>query len=242
MPRLSRWFGLSLAGAILAPSLVAQNAATPMQSVARSSSGGAGRPIAPTDIKNWNSIRQNALSNDGKWFAYTVGAAESDLTLVLRSTAPGAVETRVPVGATGGSIQMSGDSKWMGYLITPNRPATGAAGRGGRGGGGGGAGGRAGGAADTVATPAANASRLVLMNLASGEKKEFNGIRRFSFNSEDKPTWLVMQAGGAAAPAPGGGGRGGPVDLFGGSGGGTAGGNADLMLYNLATGERQNMG
>lgn len=212
-----------------------------MQPVSRtaSSGGGVGRPITPTDIKNWNSIRQSALSNDGKWFAYTMGAAESDLTLVLRSTAKGATETRVPVGATGGSIQMSGDSKWMGYLITANRPpaaAAAGAGRGGRGGGTG-AGGRGG--ADSAATPApANANRLVLMNLASGEKKEFNGIRRFSFNSDDKPTWVVMQAGGAA-PA-GAGGRGGPIDLFGAAA--AAGGNADLMLYNLASGERQNMG
>jgi len=241
MPRLSRWYGLSLAGAFVAPQLVAQNSGTPMQTVSRAAiGGGTGRPITPTDIKNWNSIRQNALSNDGKWFAYTIGATESDLTMVLRSTEKGAVETRIPVGATGGSIQMSGDSKWMGYLITPNRPATGAAGRGGRGGAAGG--GRAGGAPDSAAAPAANASRLVLLNLGSGEKKEFNGIRRFSFNSDDKPTWVVMQAGAAAAGGGGGGGgRGGPVDLFG-AAGGAAGGNADLMLYNLATGERQNMG
>ncbi|MBC8089087.1 MAG: hypothetical protein H7Z40_17630, partial [Phycisphaerae bacterium] len=212
-----------------------------MQTVSRSAAaGGMGRPITPTDIKNWNSVRQSALSNDGKWFAYTIGATEGDLTLVLRSTAPGAVETRIPVGATGGSIGISGDSKWMGYLITPNRPPVGGAGRGGRGGGGGG---RAGSAADTAATPTPIPSRLVLMNLASGEKKEFNGIRRFSFNSDDKPTWVVMQAGGGAPAGGGGGGRGGPIDLFGATGGGgAAGGNSDLMLYNLATGERQNMG
>lgn len=251
MPRLSRSIGFPLAAftsALLVPALSAQNSATvPVTPASRTTSGGGGgRPITPTDIKNWNSVRGSVLSNDGKWFAYTTGATEGDLTLVLRSTAKDAVETRVPVGATGGSMQISGDSKWIGYLVTPNKPPAGAAaGRGGRAGGaGGGRGAAAGDAppADTAATR--NTSKLVLMNLASGEKKEFNGIRRFGFNSDDTPTWLVMSAGGAAP----GGGRGAAAgappnlaDLLGAAGAANAGG-ADLMLYNLATGERQNMG
>ncbi|MGV3707331.1 MAG: prolyl oligopeptidase family serine peptidase [Gemmatimonas sp.] len=241
MSRLSRWFGLTLAGAAIAPALPAQTGA-PAQNVSRTTTGG-GRPITPTDIKNWNSVRQSAVSNDGKWFAYTSGPTEGDVTLVLRSTAQGATETRTPVGATGGSIQMSGDSKWMGYLVTAPRPATGAAaGAGGRGGRGGapGAGRGAADSTQTGNTAAAdrNANKFVLVNLANGERKEFNGIRRFSFNSDENPTWIVMQAGGAAGG--GGGGRGGALgDLLAAA---ASAGGADLMLYNLATGERQNMG
>ncbi|HYW30244.1 MAG TPA: prolyl oligopeptidase family serine peptidase [Gemmatimonas sp.] len=192
-----------------------------------------GRPITPADIKSWNSIRQSALSNDGKWFAYVQGPTEGDLTVVVRGTAQGATETRIPVGASGGSIQISGDSRWLGYLVTPNRPATGGAtpGRGGRGApggtpGGGAPGGAAPGgapgaapggaaAADTAARPG---NKFVLMNLATGEKKEFNAIRNFRFNSTDAPTWLLMQ-GGSSGP-----------------------GSADVLLYHIASGERQNMG
>ncbi|MBL0171016.1 MAG: S9 family peptidase [Gemmatimonadaceae bacterium] len=207
----------------------------------------AGRPITSADVKNWNTIRQTVLSNDGKWFAHVVGPAEGDLTLVIRGTAAGATETRVPVGETGGSIQISGDSKWLGYLVTPNKAVAAANGRGGRGGAPGGRGAPPGGApieggAQAADTTTRNTSKLVLLNLASGEKKEFNGIRRFSFNA-DAPTWMVMQAGGGAPG--GGGGRGGAPGGgpdFGGAAGSTSGGTADLLLYNMATGERQNMG
>ena len=214
---------------------------------------GKSHPITPADIKNWNAVRQSVLSNDGKWFAYVVGAVEGDLTLIVRSTAQNAIPVTVPVGSTGGSVQISGDSKWLGYIWSPSRPAGatgGAAGRGGRGGGGGGRGGvpgaAPGGASDSSQANAnANLSKFFLMNLATGEKKEFNGMRRFSFNTDDSPTWITMQSGGAAAV--GGGGRGAPLpqtiaDFLGGGGGTSSGGGTDLLLYNLATGERQNMG
>ena len=242
---------LSLAAPALAlPALAAQLSAqaAPAMQVANTPHG---RPITITDIKNWNSVRQSTLSNDGKWFAYVQGPVEGDLTLIIRSTAQNATPTTVSVGATGGSIQISGDSKWLGYVVTPNRPANAAAagvgGRGGRGGGGGRGG--APGAAATVATdstaaPARDLSKFVLMNLATGEKKEFNGIRRFSFNNDDAPTWMVMQSGGAAVGG-GAGGRGNPAaiaDVLGGGAGTSTGGGTDVLLYNLATGEKQNMG
>ncbi len=216
--------------------------ALPQLVSAQNANGTKGRPITSADVKAWNTIRQNVLSNDGKWFAYTVGPAEGDLTVVYRGTGANASETRVPVGATGGAIQMSSDSKWLGFLVTPNRPAAAAAGRGAAGGGRGAGqgappgGAQTGGLARAADSTANNQTRMVLVNLATGEKKEFNGIRRFSFNGES-PKWVVMQAGGA--PAPGGGGRGGPP-----AGAPTtpASASADLLLYNVTTGERQNMG
>lgn len=196
--------------------------------------------ITPADMKGWNSIRQNVLSNDGKWFAYTIAPSEGDATVVYRGTAKGAAETRVPAGNGGGSVAISGDSRWLGYIVAPPRPAT-ASGRGGRGGAaGGGVTGRGATAADTTARSGA-ANKFVLVNLATGEKKEFERIRRFSFNT-DSATWVVMQGG--AAPAAGGaaggaGGRGGgaPEAAM-----GTAGGGADVLLYNLTTAETFNMG
>jgi dipeptidyl aminopeptidase/acylaminoacyl peptidase len=206
-----------------------------------------GRLITPADIRAWNSIRQNVLSNDGKWFAYVVGPSEGDLTLILRGTAKDATETRIPVGDGGGSIALSGDSKWLGYIVAPPRPANGGragrGGRGGRGGGGRGAGSEGEQAADSSSER--NANKLVLMNLATGEKKEIERIRRFSFNGE-KPTWVAMQGYGADGAAPTGGGGGGRGGRGGGgapaAGGAESGGNTDLLLYHIATGETFNMG
>ena len=194
------------------------------------------RLITPADMKAWNSIRQNVLSSDGKWFAYTLAPAEGNATVVYRGTTKGAAETRVPVGDGGGSVAISGDSKWLGYIVAPPRAVTGS-GRGGRGGAGRGAT-----PADTTRPASVPPSKFVLVNLATGEKKEFERIRRFAFNT-DTATWLVMQGGGTQAAGSGAagtaGGRGAAAPA---AGGGAAGGAADLLLYNLASGETFNMG
>src|SRR5262245_9142755 len=154
---------LPLAALAFATSAAAQNAAPVSQASNK------GRQITPTDIRNWNSIRQTTLSADGKYFAYVVGSTESDATLYLRGTAQNATERRISLGNGGGSVTISDDSKWIGYLVNPPRPPAGRGARGGapgggRGGRGGGAGGGEGGAADSANAPVQ--SRFVLMNLA----------------------------------------------------------------------------
>jgi hypothetical protein len=79
-------------------------------------------------------------------------------------------------------------------------------------------------------------NKLALVNVATGEKKEFDKVRRFAFSGE-LAGWLAMQAypaeGGApapAAPAPGGAPAAPRVE------------GTDLLLYNLATGELVNIG
>src|SRR3954462_9366027 len=131
-----------------------------------------GRLITPADIKAWNTIRTATLSNDGKWFAYVVAPNEGDATLVLRSVSDASKETRFPVGGTGGgTFTISGDSKWLGFIVAPSRPAGAPAGRGGRGGRGGS---NAAADAPNAATPR---NKFVLVNIATGEKKEFDRIR-----------------------------------------------------------------
>ena len=244
-----------LRGAVLT---VVAAVAVHAQTVATSATSqtGKGRLITPADIRAWNSIRANVLSADGKWFAYVVGSSESEATLVLRGTAKDAKETRINVGNGGGSPQISGDSKWMGYLVAPPRPANGAAGRGGaRGGGGGGGrgglgGGAPGGAQQGDSTAGANAATntFVLRNLATGEEKRFERIRRFSYNTDDV-SWIAMQGYTAnaaptegAAPAGRGGGRGGRGGAPAGPAGAESGAGANLLLYNIASAETFNMG
>jgi dienelactone hydrolase len=210
--------------------------------------------IGPAEIKAWNSIRQQVLSADGRWFAYVVSPTEGDATLVLRGTAESAEERRIPVGNGGGSVAISGDSKWIGYLVAPPTPPEGQ-GRGGRQGGAAGNAGRGGQAAGGGNNGSNNRNTLVLMNLASGDTVRFEGIRQFRFNAET-PTWVAMQgypagggrgnaaAGGGRGGGGGGGGRGGGGGGGGGIGviAGTPGGGTDLLLYSLGTRETFNLG
>jgi dipeptidyl aminopeptidase/acylaminoacyl peptidase len=216
-----------------------------------------GKLITTADMKSWNSIRQSALSFDRRWFAYLVGPAEADQTLVVRGTAQGAKEMRIPVGENGGSISISGDSKWLAFIVAPPRPALGRgrgtspgrAGGAGRGEGGADAGRGQGAPAQDSARTRSNFNKFVLLNLATGEKKEFERIRSFRFNAE-QATWIALQGypagssgetGGGAGGGRGGARGGGPPGFEPGQGA-QSGGNVDLLLYNLATAELFNMG
>ncbi|HEY4306183.1 MAG TPA: prolyl oligopeptidase family serine peptidase [Gemmatimonadaceae bacterium] len=199
------------------------------------------KQMSAADLKAWKGIRNPSLSNDGKWFAYVLAPNEGNAEVIVRSISDGK-ETKYPIGdvsaggggrggAPGGAggaaaepLVISGDSKWVAFTVYPNASTTGA-GRAGRGGGGRG-GAPAGGNAAT-ATPAVQ-NKMMLVNLASGEKKEFDRVRRFSFNG-DKPSWIAMQsfaaaAGAGATPAP------------------ANGTGTDLVLYNLGTHDAVNVG
>jgi dipeptidyl aminopeptidase/acylaminoacyl peptidase len=198
-------------------------------------------PISVSDIKAWNAVRGATLSNDGKWFAYVQGPAEGDATLYIKSTTDASKEMKFSVGGTGGgTFSLSGDSKWIGFMIAPPTPPQGtASGRGGRGGGGRGAGPASG--TDAAATAR---NKFALVSLATGEKKEFERIRGFDFNG-DAATWIALQGYSGSptqtdTPDGAGGGRGGR-----GGGGAAAGGTVqpgDLNLYRISTGEVVNIG
>src|SRR5687767_9036314 len=198
---------LGALAALLGPaSLVAQTAGSDSAALRPVSTATAPRRdglITPEDIKAWNTIRQNVLSNDGRWFAYVVAPTEGNATVVYRGTARAARETRVSVGEGGGSIAISGDSKWLGYIVAPPRQEENE---------------RRGAQRDTArderrdrepaegdsvrpASPRPS-NKFVLVNLATGETKEFERIRRFSFDA-DRPTWVALTGYGTAeTPGP----------------------------------------
>src|SRR5690606_39117173 len=67
-------------------------------------------------LKGWKTIRTNALSHDGQWFAYIVAPNEGNAEVVVRPTAEGE-ERRYPIGElptgpAGASLQLSGDGQW----------------------------------------------------------------------------------------------------------------------------------
>ena len=131
-------------------------AAAPL--VLAQSAKGPTKQMTPADLKAWKTIRQSVLSNDGKWLVYVLAPNEGDANLIIRSTGTDNKETKLPIGDVGqggGTVTVSGDSRWVAYTISP--PST--AGRGGRGAGRGGAG----------ATPAAPAQiRRSRLRTASG--------------------------------------------------------------------------
>src|SRR5829696_3854828 len=202
---------------------------------------GAARQMQAADLKAWKNIRQSMLSSDGKWFVYTLAPNEGAATLVTRSTSADAKETKYPIGeipAAGGggrggaadasaTLAISGDSRWVAYTIYPATRAGRGAGRGA-------------GQPGAAATPPSQ-NKLGLVNLATGEKKEFDRVRRFAFNG-DKPTWIAMQSFPEAAS--------GNAGAQGGAAGrGAAGGadsarvqGSDLVLYSLTTGDAVNVG
>lgn len=198
---------------------------------------GAPRPITAADISAWKTLRGATLSHDGRWFAYLQAPNEGDAEVIVRQTTAGGTERRIAIGqppaAAGGpggggapGVQLSGDGKWLAVLVYPK-------------------------AADQKRLRQQRRpiqSKAVLMNLATGEQREFDRVRRLEF-SGDAPSHLALQAYGPDAPAGGGGGAGGgPApgapgmggNLFGGGGGRVEG--TDLLLYQLETRALFNIG
>ena len=170
---------------LLAPFTVAgaqQNAVADSRlTAARSDSVAAAgaRLFAPSDLKGWRNIRNSSLSLDGKWFAYLLAPNEGDAEVVVRPVGAGE-EKRYPVGEpTGTSVQISGDSRWVAFTVSPTERQQRQARRGRR--------------------PIQN--KVALVNLATGEKREFEKVRAFAFNGE-APTALALH--GYPAEATGG--------------------------------------
>jgi dipeptidyl aminopeptidase/acylaminoacyl peptidase len=196
------------------------------------------RQLSAADLKAWKNIRNPVLSDDGRWFAYMLAPNEGNAEVVVRSLSDGK-EMRYPIGdatpaggrggppggAAGGGdgpLAISADGKWIAFTIYPNATPAGSSARGARGGGRGGAAGANG----QSTTPPQN--KLALVNLATGERKDFDRVRRFSFNG-DRPTWIAMHS---YAPAPAAGSTPAPAN----------GSGSDLVLYNLTTHDAVNIG
>ena len=172
-----------------------------------------GRQLTVNDLLSWKGVRTPQLSNDGKWFAYVIAPNEGDAEVVVRNTSAGAKEMRFPIGdasaggagvgrgGSGGSpsIAISGNAHWVAFLEYASSASVAArAGRGGRGGG----------ATAAGAPPAPIAqTKLAVVNLADGTKREFENVRAFRF-AGDRSDWIAVHLaaprGVIAAPAAGG--------------------------------------
>ncbi|MCZ8202966.1 prolyl oligopeptidase family serine peptidase [Gemmatimonas sp.] len=229
---VSAWRPRALSCGLTLTAALAAAGALPAQSAPS-----APRPMTAADISAWKSLRGAALSNDGGWFAYIVAPNEGDAEVVVRQTTAGGKVHRFPIGeapaAAGGpggggsaGLQLSADGKWAAMLVYPT-------------------------AAEQKRLRSQRRpvqSKLRLVELATGQTREFERVRRFAFGGE-APLAMAMHQYGPDAPAGGAGGAGGgPApgapgmggNLFGGGGGRVEG--TDLLLYELASKMVYNVG
>ena len=157
------------------------------------------KAIQLPDILAWKRIQQPTLSGDGQWFAYKLSPNEGNAEVVIRSMKDGK-DQRFAIGemprvdgAPGGpppppprDLQISDDSKWAAFLVYPSAKE----------------------AKALVKQKKPVQSKLTLINLATGDKKEFDKIRRFAFGGERSSAIAMYRyaptpATPPAPPAPG---------------------------------------
>lgn len=127
------------------------------------------RPIDVLDILAWKGISGTALSTDGQWFAYRLSPMEGDGEVIIRQT-KGAKEYKFPAGeGRFGPVSFSEDAKYCAFTVFPTAKEAKALRK----------------EKKPVVTKAA------LVNLATGDKVEYEKIKNFAFSREN-PAWLAL--------------------------------------------------
>src|SRR5688572_12395552 len=145
------------------------------------------RPLEVEDVVAWKGLGSTALSNDGQWFGYRLAPQEGDAEVVVKSVrtdktlrfpigevpAGGGGGGRGGAGAGGGgtsALAFSDDGKWAAFTTYPTRAA----------------------AQRLRRQRRPIQSSVMVVNLASSDKKEYPKIRRFAFSGESAG-WIALQ-------------------------------------------------
>ena len=165
------------------------------------------RPIELNDILAWKSIQYSVLSNDGQWFAYRLAPNKGDGEVIIRKTREDK-EYKFPAGEVprfsfSRDVAFSEDSKWAAFTIYTEEKE----------------------AKKLIKQKKKPYNKVALVNLLSGEKKEFEKVQEFSFSGEN-PSWIAFHK----YP---------PED---GSKGEDKWSGTDLILHELATSKQLNIG
>jgi len=165
---------------LLAPAAFAQQ---PIAAAAK-------RQLTMEDLLSWKGIRTPAISNDGQWLAYVLAPNEGDAEVVVRGTRAGATETRAAIGEPPGGfgpagVAISGNSRWAAYTIYPKAEDAKKARRDRR----------------PIVT------KVGVIELATGTKREFDRVRSFRF-AGDRSNVIALQLMPPDAPAGAAGGAG----------------------------------
>lgn len=136
------------------------------------------KPVTVADVAKWRSFRGTAISNNGEWFAMRIGPAEGEGDVIVKSTKTDK-EYKFPGGEGFGALTFSFDNKWFAFSVgaggprgpggppAPKGPPTGGA-------------------------PPATKAKVVLVELATGNKTEFDGIASVNFSGE-AATHIVLR-------------------------------------------------
>ncbi len=148
------------------------------------------RPLEFKDALGWKRISSPTISNDGQWFAHKLIPNEGDSEIVLRRIQDGK-EWRFPAGETAGfagpifgdvmsrDVAFSDDGKWFACTVSPTF--------------------KDGKRLKKERKPLHN--KVILLELATEKKVEFEKVRRFAFSGENS-AWIALHKYGAdAAPA-----------------------------------------
>ena len=148
------------------------------------------KPLGLPDILAWKHIQGEHVSDDGTWFAYRLAPNDGDSEVVLRNLKDGK-ELRFPAGELptvqpgSGSpvpapapLAISGDSKWAAFLVYPTVKE----------------------AKALKKQKKPLETKAVLVELATGNKTEFDRIRRFAFSGK-RSTAIALQRYSANPPA-----------------------------------------
>lgn len=188
--------------------------------------GAAQAPAKPKPAMTWKDVASyrsipafggTSLSPDGRWMAYVLAPVEGDAELLIRKTAD-TTTYRYPIGApTFPQMSFSDDSKYLAFKVFPKDKDKKAA-------------------AKTPGRPLPE--KVLLVELATNKKTEFERVRSFAFNGERASHLAVhlTPAGGGAAP------MGPPGAPAAGSSAPSAPKGSDLLLVELASGKAQNIG
>jgi dipeptidyl aminopeptidase/acylaminoacyl peptidase len=127
------------------------------------------RPIELRDILAWKTQGGSVLSADGAWFGYRQIPLEGDGDVVFRQT-QGSKEYRFPIGeARFAALAISDDGRFAAYMISPEAKE----------------------AKKLRQSRGRIYTKAAVLNLATGEKVEYEKIRSFQFAPEN-PGWLVL--------------------------------------------------
>ncbi|MFO0845593.1 MAG: prolyl oligopeptidase family serine peptidase [Gemmataceae bacterium] len=140
------------------------------------------QPLTIQDALAWKSITRTALSRDGKWFASAILPADGKGDVVVRATDTDK-EHKVSGVEGVGNLAFSHDSKWLAVSSVPRR--------------------RGGGrpmVAGEEEPPVPG--KVVLVNLASGDKAEYEGVKRFAFSGVQSNVLALHRAQAAAPTTP----------------------------------------
>jgi len=151
------------------------------------------RPIQLADILAWKRIQSQSVSNDGAWFVYRISPAEGNSEVVIRNLKDGK-EQHFPIGeiprvdppagppapmAAARDLAISDDGKYAAFLAYPTAKE----------------------AKTLKKAKKPIESRVILVELSTGTKTEFEKVRRFAFSGE-RATFLVMHRYSPASAAP----------------------------------------